>query len=131
MLGCGAHVRIIALPHVRCACGSACGKDLELCVRKCVRMSIFWTCDVRSHFFTCLLTFSKMIESKVCTLLSKMYLLLLSLTINQSFGPARATDQHFGRLSSYIVPSSFGRKAVGNIKKKKVLHTSQQCHTMG
>ena len=25
MLGCGAHVRIIALPHVRCACGSACG----------------------------------------------------------------------------------------------------------
>ena len=24
MLGCGAHVRIIALPHVRCACGSAC-----------------------------------------------------------------------------------------------------------
>ena len=26
MLGCGAHVRKIALPHVRCACGSACGK---------------------------------------------------------------------------------------------------------
>ena len=82
------------------------------------------------HLFA--LTFSKMIESKVCTLLSKMYLLLLSLTINQSFGPARATDQHFSRPLSYIVPSSFGRKAVGNIKKKKVLHnTSQQCHTMG
>ena len=41
MLGCGAHVRIIALPHVRCACGSACGKGLELCVRKCVRMGDF------------------------------------------------------------------------------------------
>ena len=25
ILGCGAHVHIIALPHVRCACGSACG----------------------------------------------------------------------------------------------------------
>ena len=32
-LGCGAHVRIIALPHVRCACGSVCRKGLELCVR--------------------------------------------------------------------------------------------------
>ena len=41
MLGCGAHVRIIALPHVRCACGSACGKGFELCVRKCVRMGNF------------------------------------------------------------------------------------------
>ena len=47
MLGCGAHVRIIALSHVRCACGSACGKGLELCVRKCVRMGIFQSviCD--------------------------------------------------------------------------------------
>ena len=35
MLGCGAHVRIIALPHVRCACG----KGLKLCVRcACVRL---------------------------------------------------------------------------------------------
>ena len=25
MLGCGAHVRKIALPHMRCACGRACG----------------------------------------------------------------------------------------------------------
>ena len=35
MLGCGAHVRIIALPHVRCACG----KVLEVCVRcRCDRV---------------------------------------------------------------------------------------------
>ena len=38
MLGCGAHVRIIVLPHVRCACESVCGKvfassKLELCFR--------------------------------------------------------------------------------------------------
>ena len=40
MLGCGAHVRIIALPHVRCACGSACGKGLKLCVRcACVQLN--------------------------------------------------------------------------------------------
>ena len=39
MLGCGAHVRIIALPHVRCACESACGKVLEVCVRyRCDRV---------------------------------------------------------------------------------------------
>ena len=53
MLGCGARVRIIALPHVRCACGSACGKVLEVCVRKCVRTGIFSKCDLRSHFLTC------------------------------------------------------------------------------
>ena len=34
---CGAHVRIIALPHVLCVCRSACGKGLKLCVR-CVCM---------------------------------------------------------------------------------------------
>ena len=40
MLGCGAHVRKIALPHVRCACGSACGKGLKLCVRcACVQLN--------------------------------------------------------------------------------------------
>ena len=53
MLVCAAHVRIIALPHVRCACRSACGKGFELCVRKCVRMGNFLACDLRSHFFTC------------------------------------------------------------------------------
>ena len=41
MLGCGAHVRIITLSHVRLSCGSACGKGLELCVRKCVGMGNF------------------------------------------------------------------------------------------
>ena len=43
MLGCGAHVRIIALPHVRCACGKVFGT---------VRVALFWLCDVRSHFCT-------------------------------------------------------------------------------
>ena len=38
-LGCGAHVRIIAPPHVRCACESACEKHSEMCVRyACVRL---------------------------------------------------------------------------------------------
>ena len=37
MLGCGAHVRIIALPHVRCACGSACGKVFRTVRAMCVR----------------------------------------------------------------------------------------------
>ena len=38
MLGCGAHVRIIALSHVRCACGSACEMHSGMCVRcACVR----------------------------------------------------------------------------------------------
>jgi hypothetical protein len=39
MLGCGAHVLIIAPQHVRCASGSACGKSLEMCVWcACVRL---------------------------------------------------------------------------------------------
>ena len=33
MLGCGAHVRIIALPHVRCACGKAFKTVRAVCVR--------------------------------------------------------------------------------------------------
>ena len=43
-LGCGAHVRIIALPHMRCAYG----KGLKLCVR-------FGTNLFQSHllFFHC------------------------------------------------------------------------------
>ena len=54
MLGCGAHVRKIALSHVRCACGSACGKGLEMCVRKCVRMGNFQCaiCD-RTFLLVC------------------------------------------------------------------------------
>ena len=55
MLGCSAHVRVIALPHVRCACESACRKGLELCVRKCVRMGNFSLsiCD-RTFLLLCL-----------------------------------------------------------------------------
>ena len=47
MLGCGAHVRIIALPHVRCACGSACGKVFGTVRAMCVRAAGFWRamCD--------------------------------------------------------------------------------------
>ena len=41
MLGCGAHVRKIALPHVRCACGSACGKAFETVRAMCVRVAHF------------------------------------------------------------------------------------------
>ena len=41
MLGCGAHVRIIALPHVRCACGSACGKAFETVRAMCVPVARF------------------------------------------------------------------------------------------
>ena len=52
MLGCGAHVRKIALPHVRCACGSACGKAFGTVRAMCVRAACFWVCDVRSHFCT-------------------------------------------------------------------------------
>ena len=51
MLGCGAHVRNIALSHVRCACGSACG-SLSLKVRaKCVRVDICYgaMCDRTFH----------------------------------------------------------------------------------
>ena len=59
MLGCGAHVRKIALPHVRCACG----KGLELCVRKCVRMGIILMCDLRSHFFTCFTILKTLVHS--------------------------------------------------------------------
>ena len=52
MLGCGAHVRKIALPHVRCACGSACGKAFGTVRAMCVRAAGFLECDVRSHFCT-------------------------------------------------------------------------------
>ena len=52
MLGCGAHVRIIALPHVRCACGSACGKVFGTVRAMCVRVAGFGVCDVQSHFCT-------------------------------------------------------------------------------
>ena len=41
MLGCGAYVRIIALPHVRCACGSACGKGFETVCAMCVHVALF------------------------------------------------------------------------------------------
>ena len=41
MLGCGAHVRIIALPQIF---GTVCAM--------CVRAAGFWACDVRSHFCT-------------------------------------------------------------------------------
>ena len=53
MLGCGAHVRIIALPHVRCACGSACGKVFGTVRALCVRAPLFWRamCDCTfAHF---------------------------------------------------------------------------------
>ena len=53
MLGCGAHVRIIALPHVRCACGSACGKVFGTVRAMCVRAARFWhaMCDPTfAHF---------------------------------------------------------------------------------
>ena len=50
MLGCGAHVRKIALPHVRCACESACGKGLKLCVQcACVRLVL--GCAMCDHTF--------------------------------------------------------------------------------
>ena len=52
MLGCGAHVRKIALPHVRCACGSVCRKAFGTVRVMCVRAAGFWECDVRSHFCT-------------------------------------------------------------------------------
>ena len=52
MLGCGAHVRKIALSHVRCACGSACG-SLSLKVRaKCVHVDIFQGAMCDRTFFT-------------------------------------------------------------------------------
>ena len=66
MLGCGAHVRIIALPHVRCACRSACGKGFELCVRKYVRAAIFLTCDLRSHFYNCTTCISLFLNVSIC-----------------------------------------------------------------
>ena len=50
MLGCGAHVRIIALSHVRCACRSACGKGFATVCAMCVRAARFGVCNVRSHF---------------------------------------------------------------------------------
>ena len=54
MLGCGAHVRKIALPHVRCACEVRAERFLELCVRcACVRL-VFGSamCDrTFAHFF--------------------------------------------------------------------------------
>ena len=53
MLGCGAHVRKIALPHVRCACGSACGKVFWTVSAMCVRAARFWRamCDrTLAHF---------------------------------------------------------------------------------
>ena len=54
MLGCGAHVRIIALPHVQCACGSACGKVFKPACAMCVRAADFGRamCDrTFAHFF--------------------------------------------------------------------------------
>ena len=41
MLGCGAHVRIIAFLHVGCACGSACGKGFATVRAMCVRGALF------------------------------------------------------------------------------------------
>ena len=107
MLGCCAHVRIIALPHVRCACGSACGKGPELCVRKYVRMGIFLTCDLRLHFFTCLLPFSasKMMVSKVHTLfliiLDIFYYFVLSLTLGCRWRRVRAMEPIFWTSARY------------------------------
>ena len=46
------HVHIIALPHVRCACGSACGKGIATLCAMCVRAADFLVCDVRLHFCT-------------------------------------------------------------------------------
>ena len=49
MLGCGAHVRKIALPHVRCACGKVFGTVRAMCVRA----ARFWhaMCDPTfAHF---------------------------------------------------------------------------------
>ena len=60
MLGCGAHVRIIALLHVRCACGSACGKVFETVCAMCVRAADFGRamCDrTFAHFFELLKLF--------------------------------------------------------------------------
>ena len=54
MLGCGAHVRKIALPHVRCACGSACGKVFETVCAMCVRVAHFGRAMYNrtfAHFF--------------------------------------------------------------------------------
>ena len=51
MLGCGALVRNIAPPHVRCVCGSACGRTSLKVRAKCVRVGIFHgaMCDRTSH----------------------------------------------------------------------------------
>ena len=54
MLGCGAHVRIIALPHVRCACGSACGKVFKTACAMCVHAADFGRAMCNrtfAHFF--------------------------------------------------------------------------------
>ena len=55
MLGCGAHVRIIALPHVRCACGSTCEKHFEMCVR-CVCVQLVFCCAMYDRTFAHFLT---------------------------------------------------------------------------
>ena len=134
MLGCGAHVRIIALPHVRCACGSACGKVFGTVRAMCVRMARFWVCDVRSQFYTCSFPFSHILLHTFITFdhLGNFLLLLLSLELGcwrhvraiQSIYQRCATDQHFGRPSSYYICTFllFWRKSLGNMKKK-VLHT--------
>ena len=116
MLGCGAHVRKIALPHVRCACESACGRQsLEVRV-KCVRVGIF-------QGAMCDRTFSPVF---LHTYMLDLFLLVLSLKLvcrrrlryKANFPALRPTDQHFGRPLSYVhsmylLPSSsFGGKAV-------------------
>ena len=56
MLGCGAHVRNIAPPHVRCACG----KVFETVCAMCVRAADFGRamCDrTFAHFFELLKLF--------------------------------------------------------------------------
>ena len=60
MLGCDAHVRIIALSHVRCVCGSECGKVFGTVRAMCVRAACFGRamCDrTFAHFFELLKLF--------------------------------------------------------------------------
>ena len=72
MLGCGAHVRKIALPHVRCACGSACGKVFWTVRAKCVRVARFGRamCDRTFHTFMKKMTRFSVLEHPFCVRMS-------------------------------------------------------------
>ena len=94
MLGCGAHVRIIALPHVRCACGSACGKAFKTVRAVCVRVARLGRamCDSTFSPFPCTL----LLHTLLLIILNNITFLKISLPAEMPIVSASPEDWLYG-----------------------------------